>query len=173
MQPTTDAGDTRRNEDLLRFVEQFGLLLHEAGMARMPARVFAFVLADDAESYTAADLATGLRVSPAAISGAVRTLIRAGLLARERLPGQRVDHYRVYDTDVWAAIVAQQSDALARHDCVIAEELRLLDPDSQGYRRVRETLEYYRFIRGELPALADRWREHRDELRRRWAAAEP
>ena len=50
----------------------FAFLLTESGVPRMPARVFASVLAEDAGALTAAELAERLQVSPAAISGAVR-----------------------------------------------------------------------------------------------------
>lgn len=156
-----DARDDADNEALLRFVEQFGLILQEEGMARMPARVFAFVLADDAEIYTAGDLAAGLRVSPAAISVATRYLVQAGLLGRERLPGSRSDHYRVYDDDVWSAITTQRVRFLGRHIDALAEGARQLDPARPGGRRVHETLEFYRFLRDEMPQIIKRWQEHR------------
>ena len=35
-----------------------------------------------------------LRISPAAVSGAVRYLIRLGLVHKERVPGSRRDCYR-------------------------------------------------------------------------------
>ena len=38
----------RENRQAAEFVERFALLLDEAGMPRMPARVFAAILADDA-----------------------------------------------------------------------------------------------------------------------------
>ena len=63
----------------MRFVEDFALLLTETGVPRMPARVFACVLADDSGGLTAADLAERLQVSPAAISGAVRWLMQMHL----------------------------------------------------------------------------------------------
>ena len=44
---------------LLRFVERFALALRDAGMAPMAARVLAYALADDADRYTAGDLASG------------------------------------------------------------------------------------------------------------------
>ena len=51
----TEAAARREQDrdDLLWFVEQFALLLTEAGMPRMAARVFAYVLAEDADEYTA------------------------------------------------------------------------------------------------------------------------
>ncbi|WP_324188392.1 GbsR/MarR family transcriptional regulator [Nocardia higoensis] len=153
-----------QEQAVLRFVEQFALLLVDSGMPRMAARVFAYVLADDAERYTAQELATGLRVSPAAISGAVRYLVQTGLLGREREPGARADTYRVYDDDVWYAITAQRQEALDRSLRFLAEGAELLDEARPGGRRVRETLEYYRFMRAELPELMSRWRKHRREM---------
>jgi DNA-binding transcriptional regulator GbsR (MarR family) len=151
-------------EAVLRFVEQFALVLVEAGIPRMPARVFAYVLAVDADRHTAAELAAGLRVSPAAISGAVRYLVQLGLLGKEREPGSRSDHYRVYDQDIWSTIMHQQDPVLKRTEDVLARGLELLDETRPGGRRVRETLEFYRFIRSDLKALLDRWSEHRREL---------
>lgn len=150
---------------LLQFVEKFALLLHESGMPRMPARVFAYVLADDAEIYTAGELAAGLQVSAAAISTAVRHLVQTGLLARERQPGARTDHYRVYDDDVWSAITLQRDPLLKRHEDFLAEGLELLDPNRPGGQRVRETLEFYRFLRTEMPPLVERWKSHRQRHR--------
>jgi DNA-binding transcriptional regulator GbsR (MarR family) len=151
-------------EAVLRFVEQFALVLVEAGIPRMPARVFAYVLAVDADRHTAAELAAGLRVSPAAISGAVRYLVQVGLLGKEREPGSRSDHYRVYDQDIWSTIMRQQDPVLKRTEDVLARGLELLDETRPGGRRVRETLEFYRFIRSDLKALLDRWSERRREL---------
>ncbi|WP_116949144.1 GbsR/MarR family transcriptional regulator [Jiangella endophytica] len=147
---------------LLRFVEQFALVLTESGLPRMPARVFAYVLAEDAERYTAAELAEGLRVSPAAISGAVRALVQAGLLAREREPGSRADHYRIYDDDVWAHIIMQREPLLRRYTTVLSDGLDALG-EGRGARRIAETIDYMQFMRAELPLMIERWRRHRAE----------
>lgn len=149
---------------VLRFVERFAMILTQSGLPRMSARVFAYVLADDAERYTAGELAAGLRVSPAAISGAVRSLVQAGLMGKEREPGARVDHYRVYDDDVWSAIMKQQEPIFERYEEVLGEGVELLDQARPGGRRVRETLEFYRFMHAELPMMMERWRQHRGTL---------
>lgn len=138
--------------------------LTEVGLPRMPARVFAYVLVDDAERYTAAELASGLRVSPAAISGAVRMLVQAGLLGKEREPGARVDTYRVYDDDVWGVIATQRGRSSEPIEQLAAEGMRLLGPDSPGGRRMRETQEFYAFFRRKLPELLDEWQEYRRKL---------
>jgi predicted transcriptional regulator len=152
------------SKELLRFVERFALVLTETGLPRMPARVFAFVLADDAERYTANDLASGLQVSPAAISGAVRHLVQLGYLAKERLPGDRADTYRIYDSDVWGSIVMQQDHVLESYERVAAEGARILG-DTPGGRRLRETEEFFAFLRSEQPRIIQRWHEHRRALR--------
>jgi hypothetical protein len=151
---------TQREEVLLRYVERFALVLSEAGLPRMPARVFAYALADDAERYTAAELARGLGVSLAAISGAVRHLIQLGYLARERLPGHRTDTYRVYDDDVWGSIIMQNDRVLDGYEQAAAEGADLLG-DTPGGRRLRETAEFFAFMRAEQPRLIERWHEHR------------
>lgn len=148
-------------ESLLRFVERFAMVLADSGMSRMPARVFAYVLAEDAERYTAAELARGLRVSLAAISGAVRQLVQLGLLAREREPGARSDSYRIYDDDVWGTILTQRSGMIKMYEEAVAAGVELLGTDSRGGRRLRQTREFYAFLRAEQPHLIERWRAHR------------
>ena len=146
---------------LLAFVERFALVLSDSGLPRMPARVFAYVLADDAERYTAGELAAGLRVSPAAISGAVRHLVKAGLLGREREPGARSDVYRIYDDDVWSRIYGQQGAVLARYEQAAADGVATLGRDRPGGRRMAETQEFFAFLRVELPGMLARWQATR------------
>lgn len=140
-----------------RFVEQFALLLSDGGLPRMPARVFAYVLASDAETHTAAELAEGLRVSAAAISGAVRVLIDIGMLVKDRVPGDRVDHYRLFSDDVWATIIGRQEPMFRHIDQLFGEGLTMLQKGRPGHRRVRETREFYRFIHAQIEVLSRRW----------------
>jgi DNA-binding transcriptional regulator GbsR (MarR family) len=157
----TEQRSAADHEALLRFVERFAMALADAGMQRMPARVFAFVLADDAERYTAAELASALRVSPAAISGAVRALVQARLLGKEREPGERVDTYRVYDDNLWATIIMQRDQLIEPFVRLAAEGAELLGPDTPGGRRMRETYEFYRFMHRKMADLLEEWQEHK------------
>jgi len=145
----------------LRFVEDFALLLVDAGVPRMPARVFACVLADDAGALTAGDLAARLQVSPAAISGAVRWLTQMHLLTRAREPGARRDHYRMRD-DQWYEATVFKTAALQRFEDVLAEGVALVGADTPAGRRLEETQEFFAFFRAELPALLERFRATRD-----------
>jgi DNA-binding transcriptional regulator GbsR (MarR family) len=110
--------------DLARAVERLGHTLETMGLPRMPARVFAFILADDQSVYTASDLARGLDVSPAAISGAVRYLSDTHLVVRERNPAGRGDLFRVRDGDIWGTIQAARLPVL---DVIIASVQEAVD----------------------------------------------
>jgi DNA-binding transcriptional regulator GbsR (MarR family) len=147
--------------DLARAVERLGQTMESMGIPRMPARVFAFVLADDESAYTAAELARGLDVSPAAISGAVRYLTDTHLLVRERNPAGRGDLFRVRDGDIWGTIQAARLPMLDRIIETVGEAVELLPPGSAGRARVEETRDYFTFIREDARGLDQRWRAWR------------
>ena len=164
---TTDGNGPHRTsheDDLLRFVERFAMLLSDAGWPRTAARVFAFALADDADRYTAAELAEALRLSPAAISGAVRYLVQVGVLGKEREPGSRADTYLLDDDDVWKAITDQRTPLIERWREGLAEGIELLGTDRPGGRRLAESLAFFEFMQSELGPLIARWHEHRATL---------
>jgi DNA-binding transcriptional regulator GbsR (MarR family) len=140
-----------------RFVEDFALLLGEGGVPRMPARVFACVLADDAARLTAGELAERLSVSPAAISGAVRYLVQVGMLVKGRAPGERRDHYRL-GHDPWYELITQRTALLQRWQRGLSDGIALLGPDRAATQRLQETREFFGFLEEEMPALMERWR---------------
>jgi DNA-binding transcriptional regulator GbsR (MarR family) len=154
--------DDHRN--LLRAVDRVASVFIDGGMPRMAARIFAYTLADDGDRYTAADFAGGLQISPAAVSGALRYLISARLLVKEREPGTRADVYRVYDDDVWSAIMAARLPMLESWERAAADAARIIGPGHRGERRLRETQEYFRFTREDLEGSLERWKERRRRL---------
>lgn len=149
-------------EEVLRFVERFAIVLASAGMARMPARVFAYALIDDADRY----LAEALRVSPAAISISVRDLVNAGLLGKQREPGDRTDTYVVHDEDIWSEIYLKREGLLEQFERIAAEGIEVVGRGRPGGRRLAETAAYFAFMRKEMPELVERWRKHRQEAMR-------
>jgi DNA-binding transcriptional regulator GbsR (MarR family) len=152
--------------DLVRAVERLGQTVESLGIPRMPARVFAFILADDQMAYTAAELARGLAVSPAAISGAVRYLTDTHMVVRERNPAGRGDLFRVRDGDIWGTIQAARLPTLDRIIEAIHEAAQLLPPGSAGRARVEETEDYFTFVREDARELDARWRSWRESRAR-------
>ena len=150
-------------DDLARAVERLGQTLESMGLPRMAARVFAYVLAEDRSTHTAADLAAGLEISPAAVSGAVRYLTQTHLLARERNPRGRGHLFRVRDGDVWGTIQSARLPVLDRIIEDVETALDLLPAGSAGRSRVEETRDYLRFVREDSRRLEERWRRWRAE----------
>lgn len=150
-----------------RFVERFAAVLADAGFPRMPARVFVALLTTDSGELTAAELAEVLRVSPAAISGAVRYLIQINLARREREPGSRRDHYRVH-SDVWYEVTLNRDRLMQLWATTARDGVEVLGRDTPAGERMVETLAYFEFIEAELPALNRRWHERWASLREQW-----
>ncbi|MER7043955.1 GbsR/MarR family transcriptional regulator [Streptomyces jumonjinensis] len=145
------------------FVERFAGQLVEAGMARMPARIFAALLSSDSGVLTAAELGEQLKISPAAVSGAVRYLVQVNMVSREREPGSRRERYRVH-SDQWYEALGNRDQMIKKWEDTLREGVGSLGADSAGGRRLAETLEFFQFLQKELPLLLDRWREHRERV---------
>jgi DNA-binding transcriptional ArsR family regulator len=153
--------DTERDDEAVsRFVGRFAMTLEESGVPRMPSRVFVTLLATDSGALTAAELAERLQVSPAAISGAVRYLIQVDLITRERDPGSRRDRYRVFD-DAWYEATVRRERLLLRWEDSAREGVAALGPSTPAGARMVETVAFFQFLRREMAALQERWRQER------------
>ncbi|WP_284433932.1 MarR family transcriptional regulator [Streptomyces sp. TUS-ST3] len=153
----------RDPEAVSKFVEGFAAQLVEAGMQRMPARVFAALLSSDEGSMTSAELAEQLQISPAAVSGAVRYLAQTHMVSREREPGSRRERYRVHG-DQWYEALTNREAVLKRWEGALREGVSSLGADTPAGRRMAETLAFFEFVEGEVAAMMERWRAHREKL---------
>ena len=153
-------GEERDDEAVRRFIERFALTLAESGMARMPARVFAAILAADDGRCTAAELAAQLGVSPAAVSGAVRYLTQLRLVRREREPGERRDHYRI-SSGTWYEAVTRREEMVARWEQDLSDGVKAVGPGSPAGDRREETRRFFEHFRHALARAVREWRELR------------
>lgn len=152
----------RDPEAVSTFVERFAAQLVEAGMARMPSRVFAALLASDTGTLTSAELGEQLKISPAAVSGAVRYLAQVHMVSREREPGSRRERYRVH-SDQWYEALTSREAVIKRWEDALREGVTSLGVDTPAGRRLAETLDFFEFIERDLAAMMERWRAYRDE----------
>ncbi|MEU0336410.1 MarR family transcriptional regulator [Streptomyces sp. NPDC006193] len=158
------AQSTQRDpESVSRFVEHFAAQLVEAGMPRMPSRVFAALLASDTGTLTAAQLGGLLRISPAAVSGAVRYLAQVHLVSREREPGSRRERYRVH-SDQWYEVLTNREAIIKRWEDALREGVVSLGADTPAGRRLAETLAFFEFIEQDVAGMMERWRAHRERI---------
>lgn len=153
----------RELEAVSRFIERFGSVLTDSGVPRMPARVFVALLTADSGRQTAAELADTLRVSPAAISGAVRYLVQVGLVSREREPGTRRDVYHVHD-DAWYEATLRREQMLRRWEASLQDGVEALGRDTPAGRRIEESLLFVQFLETEVPHMLKRWDERKAQL---------
>ncbi|MFF0014637.1 GbsR/MarR family transcriptional regulator [Streptomyces sp. NPDC005374] len=158
----TDAAG-RDQDAVSKFVESFAAQLVEAGMQRMPARVFAALLSSDEGTMTSAELGEQLRISPAAVSGAVRYLAQTHMVSREREPGSRRERYRVHG-DQWYEALTNREAIIKRWESALREGVSSLGADTPAGRRMAETLAFFEFVEGEVAAMMERWRVHRHQL---------
>ncbi|CAM5717246.1 GbsR/MarR family transcriptional regulator [Streptomyces hirsutus] len=160
---TEETGRPERDpEGVSRFVEHFAAQLVMAGMPRMPARVFAALLVSDTGAGGSAELGETLRISPAAVSGAVRYLDQQHLVSREREPGSRRERYRVHG-DQWYEALTNREAVIRRWQDALREGVASVGPDSPAGRRLGETLAFFEFVEKEIETIMERWRAHRDE----------
>ena len=152
----------RDPETVSRFVEHFAAQLVEAGLPRMPARVFVALLASDTGVLTSAELGERLKISPAAVSGAVRYLAQQHMVSREREPGSRRERYRVHG-DQWYEALANRDAVIRRWEDALREGVTSLGEATPAGRRLAETLAFLEFVEKELEAMMERWRTHREE----------
>ena len=153
-----DAPPDRDPDAVRRFIERLASVLSEAGFPRMPARVFASLLASDPGRLNAAELAGLLQVSPAAVSGSVRYLSQLGLVSKESEPGSRRVGYRVPD-DVWDQILRLRDQVMKRWTATMRDGVEVLGAGSAAGHRLTESIRYFEFVGAELPQLIERWRD--------------
>ncbi|GAA1390389.1 MarR family transcriptional regulator [Kitasatospora putterlickiae] len=146
------------------FVERFAAELAAAGVPRMPARIFACLMAEDSGVLTSAELSERLKISPAAVSGAMRYLTQVGLVSKEREPGSRRDRFRVLD-DVWYESLTRRDEVLLRWVRVLREGETTVGPRSRAGERLAESADFFDFMIEELAGMLDRWKALRAEGR--------
>ncbi|MEU9992270.1 MarR family transcriptional regulator [Streptomyces sp. NPDC048045] len=158
----TEPSSQRDPEAVSRFVEHFAAQLVEAGMPRMPSRVFAALLASDAGTLTSAELGEQLQISPAAVSGAVRYLAQVHMVSREREPGSRRERYRVH-SDQWYEALTSREAIIKRWEDALRDGVAGLGPGTPAGRRLSETLAFFEFIEKDVAEMMERWKTYREE----------
>ncbi|GHJ30200.1 MULTISPECIES: GbsR/MarR family transcriptional regulator [Streptomyces] len=163
-EPESAPGGERDEAAVSRFVERFAADLTEAGMQRMAARVFAALLVSDSGALSSAELAERLRISPAAVSGAIRYLSQVDMVVREREPGSRRDRYRLFN-EVWYETLTRRDQVLSRWESTMRDGAKVLGPGTPAGQRITETADFFEWVQQELPRMLERWRHQQAERR--------
>ena len=133
-------------------------------MQRLPARVFAALLADDDGRMMAAEIGEVLAVSPASVSGAVRSLQKMRMIHSEREQGSRRDVYVVAD-DAWHDVMMNSANIYGP----LAQTLRdgvdqVGGEGTSAGARLALSVAFLEFVTVEMQQLSERWDKRRAEL---------
>lgn len=154
-----------RDEEALRsYVEKMARFLADWGFPRMAARVLLLMMAAEEDSLTAAEIASRLSISPAAVSGAVRYLQQLELVVREPVPGSRRDRYRT-PQDTWYQSALVKGGLFATLATLSAEGAEAAGGSAtHAGARLAEMSEFYEFLQIEVSGLLEKWRAQRGGL---------
>ena len=155
-----DGSAAEAEDPVFDYIERFAAVLVAAGFPAMPARVFVALLITGSGRLSAAELAGILRISPAAVSGAVRYLIQLGLVHKERVPGSRRDYYRM-PGNMWDDLLRMRDQVMSRWTALAREGIDLVGPDTPAGERLAEQADFLEFTSKELSGVLERWERHR------------
>jgi DNA-binding transcriptional regulator GbsR (MarR family) len=138
------------------------LRLEREGLTRMAGRIWGWLLVCDPPYQSAADLAAVLRASKGSISTMTALLIRASLIERVALPGQRRHYYRMRPVAM-ASLLRERFTRITALRELAEEGLELLAERPPELRaRLDDLRDVLVFIEREYPAMLDRWEGRRN-----------
>jgi DNA-binding MarR family transcriptional regulator len=129
------------------------------GIPPMTGRVLAWLLVCEPAEQTAAQIAEALDASKGAISGATGTLVRARLVDRLRVRGERADRFRVRP-EAWDEQVRDSGATEARALVALGLEALTGQPASRR-ARLEELDAFYAWWQSRAPAMLEEWREYK------------
>lgn len=137
-------------------VERVAGALADLGMQVQPARVFAALLATEDGRLTSADLVELLGISPAAVSGAVRSLLQVRMIRRERTGGSRRDVYVVQD-DAWHDVLVQRESIYGPLVAALTAAREEVGDATRAADRLGLSVEFLEFVIRETEEMGRRW----------------
>ena len=149
------------DEQLLHYVEDFGLYFEQFGLARTAGRMLGWLLVCDPPHQTMDELVEVLQVSKSSISTTSRMLMYIGLVSKVSFPGERKDYYRISE-NAWVQGWEAKNNQTTEMKLMAVRGLNLLpEDDSERRERLQEMHDLYAFLEEELPKLTQRWLETR------------
>jgi DNA-binding transcriptional regulator GbsR (MarR family) len=147
-------------DELGSFADDVGLFYEELGYPRVWGRVLGWLLVCQPNTQSAEDLAAALHASRGSISMATQALIRAGMVERQTLRGNRRTYYRIRPGS-WTAVFEEQTRMAAKLRELAERGLTLLnDEPAERRQRVEELHDLTAFYEREAPLLLARWYQH-------------
>ena len=148
-------------EELVSFANEMGLFYEDLGLPRAWGKMLGWLLVCEPELQSAEDFANVLQGSRGSVSMTTRALIRAGMVERRTIPGDRRTYYRIRP-ESWTAVLEEQQQNTKKLRTLAERGLGLLSGKPAEHRhRLEEMHSLMAFCERELPGLIDRWRSER------------
>jgi DNA-binding MarR family transcriptional regulator len=146
---------------LWEFVDATGVWISKSyGMPQMTGRVLGWLLVCDPVEQTAAQLAEALDASKGSISGATGMLVRARLVDRLHVRGERADRFRLRP-EAWDEQVRDQP-ATDEARTLLARGLEALAGEPPARRaRLEELDAFCAWYQSRGQTLWDEWQEYK------------
>jgi DNA-binding transcriptional regulator GbsR (MarR family) len=147
-------------EELGSFADDIGLFYEELGYPRVWGRVLGWLLICQPNTQSAEDLAAALHASKGSISMTTQALVRAGMVERQTLRGDRRTYYRIRP-GAWTTVFEEQTRMATKMRELAERGLELLnDEPAERRQRVEELHDLTAFYEQESPAILARWHKH-------------
>ncbi len=148
------------DDKLWQFIDATGDLWAKSyGLPRMTGRVLAWLLVCDPAEQTAAQLAEALDASKGSISGATGMLVRARMVDRLHIRGERADRFRLRP-GAWDEQVRDLGAGEARSLIALGREALAGEPASRR-ARLDELDAFYEWWEARSPGLVEEWQEYK------------
>lgn len=146
---------------LWEFIDATGVWISKSyGMPQMTGRVLGWLLVCDPVEQTAAQLAQALEASKGSISGATGMLVRAGLVDRLHVRGERADRFRLRP-EAWDEQLRDQP-ATDEARALLARGLQALaGAPPARLARLEELDAFYAWWQSRMHGLWDEWQQYK------------
>lgn len=150
-----------KKEELRGFVEEVGLFYEKSGLPRMAGRILGWLLVCEPPEQSLAELGAAVGGSKGSMSTMSRMLLQMGLVERVRLPGSRLDQFRIRP-GMWAESMRDQLLAINEAERLLKRGLDLIAGLAPAAReRLEEAHALYAWFGEEMPRLLERWQKTR------------
>lgn len=144
-------------------VERFADHWAGGGASRIEGLIAGYLLVDESEGVSAAELSEELGISRGSVSTYTRQLVERGFVLRVRKPGERT-HFFVMGEDVWAGFLAAEQEYLHNQRRLAEATLPLVREDGRSWARVRNMRDYMGWlIEARLPGAWEQFKKERDD----------
>lgn len=143
------------------FIESFARAWTSRGASRTEGRIAAYLLLDESDGVTAAQIAADLDVSTGSVSNATRSLADAGFVHHERRPGERATRHFMA-RDVWGRFLQHERPYLQAQRDLAARALPDVPEGTPAHERLIHMHHYMAWLLDDV-RLDERWQEVKAE----------